>query len=274
MPRSLDAELGSRLYWHSPRLRTRIVVGVGAVALLLSTGLGFITYLTVRSNLLDERQDNAVNQLAANAQLLAGALRTTGVDETQLLGSLRPQVRSTPLLHRDGEWFTASLQLQPDELPPSLLDEVMSGAGARQRFWNSDELLLAVGTVLPQEEGVYIEVFSLAELNDTLAALRSTLTLAGMAATAMGIGLGLLIARRATAPLHDVSQAAREIAEGHLDTRLDSSADRDLQQLTTSFNQMADSLKDRIEHERRFAVRCQPRTAVSPDNPVDIGDRA
>lgn len=246
-------EPGSYRKRYAPRLRTRIIVGVGAVALLLSVGVGTITYLTVRSNLIEERQQSAVNQLGANAQLLASALRSTGVDESQLLGSLRPQVRSRPLLLRDGEWFTASLQLQPDELPPSLLEAVTSGSAARQRFSNDDELLLAVGTLLPDDEGIYVEVFSLAELNRTLATLRNALMVTGAAATAAGIGLGLLIARRAIAPLHEVSQAARDIADGRLDTRLDSSADRDLQQLTESFNQMADSLKARIENERRFA---------------------
>lgn len=253
LPTSREEERSSRVSRHSPRLRTRIVVGVGAVALLLSTGLGLITYLTVRSNLLEERQTNAANQLAANAQLLASALRTTGVDETQLLGSLRPQVRSRPFLLRNDEWFTASLQLQPEELPSSLMEQLMNSGGSRQRFWDGDELLLAVGIALPEDDGVYIEVFSLAELNNTLATLRNTLLLAGVAATAVGSGLGLLIARRATAPLYRVSSAAREIAGGHLDTRLDSSADRDLQHLTASFNQMADSLQNRIETERRFA---------------------
>jgi two-component system sensor histidine kinase MtrB len=234
-------------------LLTRIVVGVGAVALLLSAGLGTITYLTVRSNLIEERQQNAVNQLGTNAQLLASALRSTGVDESQLLGSLRPQVRSRPMLLRNGEWFTASLQMQPDQLPPSLLEAVMSGTSARQRFSHDGELLLAVGAALPNDEGIYVEVFSLTELNRTLATLRNTLLIAGATTTAVGIGLGLLIARRATAPLLNVGRAARDIAEGRLDTRLDSSADRDLQQLTESFNQMADSLKDRIDNERRFA---------------------
>lgn len=229
------------------------MVGVGAVALLLSAGVGTITYLTVRSNLIEERQQNAVNQLGANAQLLANALRSTGVDESQLLESLRPQVRSRPLLLRDGQWFGASLQLQPDQLPPSFLDAVMSGTTARQRFSNDNELLLAVGTTLPEDQGVYVEIFSLAELNRTLDTLRNTLMATAAAATAVGIGLGLLIARRAIAPLHEVSRAARYIADGQLDTRLDSSADRDLQLLTDSFNQMADSLKSRIENERRFA---------------------
>ncbi len=220
--------------------------------MLLSTGLGLITFLTVRSNLLDERQSSAVNQLDANAQLLSAALGTTGVDETQLLGSLRPRERSRPLLHRNGQWFTASLQFEPSALPAPLLDQLMSGQAARQRFWNGDELLLAAGAALPNDEGIYVEVFSLADLNKTLTTLRNTLVLAGAAATAAGMGLGLLIARRATAPLRAVSEAAQLIADGHLETRLDAAADRDLHQLTASFNQMARALKERIDRERRF----------------------
>ena len=253
MSNEQSARRRRRLLGRSLRLRTRIIIGVGAVALVLSTGLGVVTYFTVRSNLLSERQTTAVNQVAVNARLLSGALRSEGVDETELLGSLRPQVRSRPLLQHNGEWFAGSLQIQPDELPASLLQPVLQGEAARQRFSLNNEVVLGVGTPLSNDEGVYFEVFALGELNKTLRTLRDTLAAAGAAATAVGLGLGSWIARRATAPLTEVSGAAELIADGHLDTRLDASADRDLQQLTTSFNQMADSLKDRIDQERRFA---------------------
>ena len=207
----------------------------------------------MRSSLLDEREGNAVNQVAVNAQLLTGAVRTDGADEIQLLAALRPQVRSLPLLLRDGEWFSASLQIQPDDLPEPLVVRVVDGEASRQRFLADGELLLGVGVPIPDGESVYFEVFSLDELNASLQTLRNALVVVGTMATGLGVGFGWWIARRATAPLTVVSSAAEQLSDGDLGIRLDESADQDLRRLTTSFNRMADSLEARIERESRFA---------------------
>ncbi len=239
---------------RTPRLRTRIVIGIGAVALSLSMGLGMATYFTVRTTVLQERESIAVHQLAANTQLLSPALLSGGVDEIQLLGGLRPQVRSFPLLERNDQWFTTSLQIGPEQLPASLIESVRSEGAARQRFSIEGDLMLGIGVVLPDGIGTYFEVFPLAELNSTLATLRNTLLTIGGLSTGIGLALGWWIAKRVTSPLRSVSTAAERIADGQLDTRLDSSADRDLQALIASFNRMADSLTDRISRERRFAA--------------------
>jgi len=50
-----------------------------------------------------------------------------------------------------------------------------------------------------------------------------------------------------------VADAAGELAEGGLDTRLPEESDPDLHRLVSSFNNMADAVQDRIEREARFA---------------------
>jgi signal transduction histidine kinase len=54
-------------------------------------------------------------------------------------------------------------------------------------------------------------------------------------------------------PLRRVSLAANNIATGGLDTRLEPENDPDLDQLISSFNDMADAVQMRIEREQRFA---------------------
>ena len=54
-------------------------------------------------------------------------------------------------------------------------------------------------------------------------------------------------------PLADAARAAQAIAGGNLDTRLDVTDDRDLALLTTSFNEMASALQNRIQRDARFA---------------------
>ena len=70
--------------------------------------------------------------------------------------------------------------------------------------------------------------------------------------TIVGIGLGLFASRRAVRPLANAAQAARAIADGRLDTRLEPTDDPDLQALTMAFNEMVATLQSRAERDARF----------------------
>ena len=79
------------------------------------------------------------------------------------------------------------------------------------------------------------------------------LFVAGVITTIFGIALGRFASTRSLRPLAVVSRAARAIAGGDLDTRLDAeAADPDLEGFTFSFNAMVDQLQERIEREARF----------------------
>ncbi|NDC45785.1 MAG: sensor histidine kinase, partial [Actinobacteria bacterium] len=53
-------------------------------------------------------------------------------------------------------------------------------------------------------------------------------------------------------PLANAAQAARAIADGRLDTRLEPTDDPDLQALTAAFNEMVATLQSRAERDARF----------------------
>src|ERR1700689_4898438 len=91
-------------------------------------------------------------------------------------------------------------------------------------------------------------------LERSLDTLLLVLILAALATSLIGISGGLWVARRAVRPLERVSLAAGAIAEGNLSTRLQvTRADREVFQLTESFNQMVSQLVDRLERDARFA---------------------
>ncbi|MGK2929384.1 MAG: ATP-binding protein [Acidimicrobiales bacterium] len=235
------------------RLRNRIVVRIGVLVAVLATVLGASTYAIVRDALVHEQELSAREQFETNTAVLAGALRVGDVDEVVLLASLRPEVRARELLFTDGRWFAASLQLQPDDLPDTLVTSVRDGRASVQRFPTDSGLQLGLGTPLG-EEAMYFEVFSLANLGNTLGTLRRALIASGLAATLVGALWGWLIARRVTSPLEGVADAATQIASGDLDVRMAGSDDRDLGRIAASFNRMADSLQARISRESRFAA--------------------
>jgi signal transduction histidine kinase len=100
----------------------------------------------------------------------------------------------------------------------------------------------------------YYEIVSLAGLEQDLDLMGLVLGLVAGGTTLAGAGLGWYTARRALRPLRSVTYAARGIAGGDLSARLDPSAEPDLAQLTSSFNDMVDQLAKRIERDRHFAA--------------------
>jgi signal transduction histidine kinase len=242
--------LGTVRVWG---VRARVAFWFAAIALGLSVTLGLATFLTVRQVLMTELETSALDQALVNSQLVTRTIRSGLADEAQLLVSLRPPVRSRPFLLRDSEWFSASLQIRPDDIPGGLVQTALDGVVARQLFLIRGSPFLAVAVPLEEGRSSYFEVFGLEGLIGTLGALRWTLLVAGSVTTLAGAGLGWWAARRALRPLQRVTGVAEEIASGNLDSRLDETLDPDLARISASFNRMADSLALRIEREERFA---------------------
>lgn len=233
--------------------RARIVVRFAAVALLLSVLLGVITYVSVRQVILEDRRASSVEQGTGNARLVAAALQSGEANPIDVLVSLRPPRRSTPLLFHRGEWFAASLQVRPEDLPAPLTEMVLDGIAARQVIEIRGRPVSVVGVPLVGDLGSYFEVFSLADVDETLSTLARVLVVAGLVTTGAGTLMEGLIARRVLRPLREVTEVAQKIAAGELESRLDEGVDRDLAVLAASFNRMADTLQSRIAKEARFA---------------------
>jgi len=115
-----------------------------------------------------------------------------------------------------------------------------------------NELNIVVGHPLPGN-AAYFEFFSLDEVSDTLRSVRLSLVLGAVITTALGVLAGQFAARRAVRPVGVAAQAAKAIAGGRLDTRLEPTEDPDLSVLANSFNDMAAALQTRIERDARFA---------------------
>lgn len=234
-------------------LRARIMVRFAGVAFLLSVMLGTITYVTVRRLVLEDRHISSVAQAVGDARLISAAIDAGQANPSELLASLRPPSRSTPMLLRDGSWFAASLQVRPEDLPQGVTEAALDGGAARQVVRIGERVVSVVGLDLGDGRGAYFEVFSLVDIDSTLQTLFEVLALTGVFTTIAGAILGGLIAQRVLRPLREVTAVARDISAGDLESRLDESLDSDLSVLTASFNRMADTLQDRIAREARFA---------------------
>lgn len=237
-------------------LRGRMVLSFALASFIAALLLSVVTYATTRSYLLDEATTSARAQTIANAQLvrtLVGADRE-GADD--VITNVRTSTGGYAVLHLDPEslfYAQAPLRFTQSNLPPELVRSVLDGSPGRQRFTFSDNPYEAFGVPIPAIGAHYFEAFSLSNAEATLGTVRNTLVV-GIIVIALIAGLiGGTFSGAALAPLRRVSAAARNIASGGLDTRLEPENDDELNKLVDSFNEMADAVQDRIEREERFA---------------------
>lgn len=240
----------SRRQWG---LRRRILLTFAFGSLLLSLLLALVAYGFARSSVISQRESTAEDVAFNNAAIAATALRgdpPTAEDAQDLLQAYG--VRSGVVWY-NGDFTSVDTNFTEAELPDALENRVINDFTPAMMIHEVDgEMLLAVGYPIARNQA-YFEFFALDEVNDTLRSVQLSLVLGTMITTALGVMAGSLAARRAVRPLGVAATAAKAIAGGRLDTRLEPTDDPDLSVLANSFNDMANSLQTRIERDTRFA---------------------
>jgi len=243
------------------RLRARITLTFGLGALLLTSVLSVLTYLLVRSNLIESREQSALSVASVNASQAERRIYEGATDKAvrDFLSNLRGvRSESTPLLRLETDWISADPVVfeAPGSLNSDLLKTVSnsSSAGAEMKYKMEDGTpVLVIGFPLATRNALYFEATPLDDIEDTLSSLSNVLRLVSAGICLFGIALGSWASRRVLLPVEKVGQTARAIAVGDLAARLDVGDDPDLATLATSFNQMAANLEERIEADAKFA---------------------
>ena len=236
-------------------LRSRVTLlflMTGLVAALLLSGA---SYITARTYLLQRRDEIVERQAFNNAQLIRTQLRTRRSEAFELIAGIRTESNGFAVLHLSTEdlYFSQDIRNTQTLLPPDLVAATLQGITSRQRFSIGGEPFIAVGVSINEIDVQYFEVFPLSDEERTLTIIGSTLVVGILVVGSLSSLVGLWVSRRLMRPLERVSEAASEIAEGGLDTRLEQETDPDLSRLVNSFNEMADAVQTRIEREVRFA---------------------
>lgn len=241
-------------------IRLRMVMFFGLAAFAAALALSLASYFSTRAYLLDQRVELAKLQAFNNAQLVRTVVATSRDDIAGLVTNLRTERDGYAVLHLDAtetdtEFFYAQapLRFTQSNLPQELVSRTIDGSTGRQRFRFDGQPYEAVGVAIPGLGAHYFEAFPLSQVTSTLTTIQTTLVFSVLIITFLGGLLGFSMSRSVLRPLQRVSSAANDIATGGLDTRLESEGDPDLDQLVTSFNDMADSVQSRIEREERFA---------------------
>jgi two-component system sensor histidine kinase MtrB len=235
-------------------LRARITLTFTLGAFALSLLLAATTYGLTRSTLVRQRDTSILRQAYQNARITQNELESDPTSVQSVLARLQTPTSSRPILFFRGEWTPLTSEYGESAIPEALRRRVRDDAvPARMIATVRGKPALAVGIPLPSVGASYFEIVSLQELQSTLNSVGVSLLGATVLTTSLGVLLGVWASRRAVRPLADAAMAAKAIAGGRLDTRLESTDDRDLRELSSAFNDMAAALQLRVENDARFA---------------------
>ncbi len=238
-----------------PGLRARVTAGFAVGALLVSAAMALLSYQLTESFLLDERERTARRAVLFDARIVAAGLDTDNPEVLPVLRSLDTGANRRALIWRDGEFYSRTMveDTLTDSLPQSVINIVNEGKPAVQRVRIGDRPAMVFGIPLGESTALY-EIDYMSELDGNLKVLGLVLTLVAASTAVAGALLGMYASRRVMRPLATVADAARDIAGGRLEARLDPATEPDLARLATSFNHMVDQLSARMERDRRFAA--------------------
>lgn len=234
-------------------LRTRILLMFSSGALALALFLAAVAYGFTRSSVVTQRDRAGVEQAYRNAQIVQNELNTTTPSPESAVARLRSLGVQSFAINVGGAWSASSAKYAPDAIPASLRVRVLEdGVPSRMVSRVDGEPVLVIGVPLTVTAAAYFEFVLLDDAASTLDSVRWSLVFAAFITMLAGAFLGVFVASRAVRPLGSAAQAAKAIAGGRLDTRLDPTDDHDLRVLANAFNDMAAALQARVERDARF----------------------
>ena len=234
------------------RLRLVLIFSLGTLA--LSSLLGSLTFLGVRSVLITQQERTDLQQSYVNAALVRNTLYAAPLTLANEVASIEQSANSTLLLKIAGQWQVDNPQVSALDISLAARRAADQGHVSTETRDVGGDLDYVVGIPVPAVQTQVFEVWQLNGLEGNLRSLALIIAGAALFTTVLGASLGIWVSRRAVRPLVVVSDTAASIAAGDMTTRLPTThAGSEVEQLTESFNAMVDQLTTRMERDARFA---------------------
>jgi two-component system, OmpR family, sensor histidine kinase MtrB len=255
--------------------RSSLQVRIGAITMVVAGTVVIIVSLVlfsqIRDQLLSVKRQAAIDQAQAGvvyAQTQAAGIATG--DAASVRSALSRTV--TQLVNRGGAAGTFDVVMVyrvgqvpriaesrtglRDALPADLRAAVDHGGQAWRYALVPDghqlpQSTLLIGAAVPSDSAGSQQIelyyaFPLAQEEESLSLIRSTVIISGVALTLFVVGIGVLVTRLVVDPVRRAAGIAQRLAEGQLEERMVVRGEDDLARLATSFNAMADSLQRQI----------------------------
>jgi signal transduction histidine kinase len=230
-------------------LRRRLVIAFVLVAAVSAGTLAVASYLLVRQARLQGSLTASEIQAREDLNLAANiSCPPSNISCPEAAGFVRAyEQRGThAVLIFPGDRRVASNPQVNPSIPAGLRDFVRQGQLGYQRMDVAGQPYLILGGRVPGSEAELYLFFPEQDIGHNLAQLRNALAAAWLGVLLVAALIGHVLARRTLEPVARASQAARQIADGQLDTRLPTGPADEFGAWAAAFNEMADSLEAKI----------------------------
>lgn len=257
-------------------LRARIAAAVVLVTVVATAAMAFAAYQLQSSDTKDRfiaaaqaSFESDAAQARFTAQYVSGGLPADRVEGymsrergiTWCLFDFRPGGPRPEKV--DGKYLVTPPAARgnppPVDVPASLVDAALTPASPLHTSETDAPYVIFAGTTTPYV--VLVEFYSMRALQDELTKLRRNLVMIALLVAALGVAGALVAAKRIQRPVQAVGNAARQLGEGRLDTRVPVRGRDELAELASSFNSMAQQVGDSIaelhakdQQQRRFVA--------------------
>jgi two-component system sensor histidine kinase MtrB len=266
----------ARHRWHRS-LQLRVVGTTLVISAVVVVVLGFFLTEQIADGLLLNAEKTARAQVTSGLSIARSqpGLTTTPTPQTayQSMLSIANSTASPSygvavglnqsLLEEGGFQPWADTFNAGETLPPTLLTSVQQGQVAEGQGKSVNQLYSALTTLVPTEGGsgtpaiaygvplsYYYQlyfVFPLTQEQQTLQLVQTTLIGVGVALIALLAAIASLVTRWVVLPVRHAARAAQRLSAGQLEERMVVGGADDLASLATSFNEMADSLQEKLQ---------------------------
>ena len=265
----------------------RIMAVVLAAILLTTIGLSAVWYITLRNQQIDARLDYLISEAQDIAYLASNYSdssdiwnyfsvygSTTGNDMVRVIMDRKADkinrefgayiavvdrssnvMDNLPAAYREDPEFVASLN---SEEINSALNKIIGGETIRLRSNTGPDPTFTVGVPFTRRGFIYGAVFIQTKAQRIESGLNEILLKAGLLAAGVMLLSGVavfLFVRSAMKPVRNLTAAAGAIAGGDFSTRLaEDRGDRDMREVSRTFNHMTKTLADVEEGRREFVA--------------------
>jgi signal transduction histidine kinase len=225
-------------------LRRRLVIAFVLVAAVSAGTLAVASYLLVRQARL--QGSLTASQIQAREDLnLAATPPITYPEAAGFIGAYEQRGAHAVLIFPGDRRVASDPQVNPP-IPAGLRTLVRQGQLGYQRMDVAGQPYLILGGRVPGSAAELYLFFPEQDIAHNLAQLRNALAAAWLGVVLVAALIGHVLARRTLEPVARASEAARQIADGWLDTRLPTGAADEFGAWAAAFNEMADALEAKI----------------------------
>ncbi|MDQ1239012.1 MAG: two-component system, NtrC family, response regulator HydG, partial [Thermodesulfobacteriota bacterium] len=260
-------------------LKTKLVLTVSALVIAGGISLSFLVSSQYGDSLRDSAQAQAENM--AHALALESVDKILTHDLVALQKSLDHQAASNPVLGylfvvRDGAILAHTF---PTGVPIGLLDvnrplSPDEGNVVKVAGMGGEKFIDIAWPIFSGSAGTLRLGFSEKQLETRVRNLRFTMTLLTLAILLGGVAATILLVRRITKPLQDLSNAARKIEKGSWDIDVSVSGKDEVATLAQSFVTMTTRLKEyteQLESQKNELQRLHNQTRMFCEIVRDLG---